>query len=211
MARRRIKMTLMVMVLSMTSLFAFAQQVNYEVLFSNSDKIRIGKEAARVGLKFSDNNEIYMPSVDCALEVRNLRDGTNELVIGEKYIKNGVKTLGEYLIEERHLSTKSFRDDNPPYEFDTVWYILDTIRVVAPDNHLRKTTIKAIAHIGMDSIVSVIPRSRKGTEYLVPRNVLGKHDDAPFYLDIIEKDIEKEWEYYVWRKLYVKPLPLKVQ
>lgn len=209
MARREIKKILMVMVLTMMGMFAIAQQDNYEVLFSNSERIKIGNQVAKKGLRFNNNREILMPTEQCALEVRNLNDGTTELIVGEKFRKHKAKTLGEYLIAEKHLSTSSFGGESSPYVFDTVYYMLDTLRVSAPQSHSDKIILKAVAFFGNDTVTTSISRSKDKTKFLILRTALGKYNGSSFYLDIFEKDLKKDWEYAVWRKLYVVPLPLK--
>ena len=203
------KKIVMTAAITLMTLFAVAQQNGYEVLFSNSDQIKIGGQVAKKGLRFDDKKEINMPSDKNAMEVRNLRDGTIELVVGKKYRKHKSKTLGEYLVAEKHLSTKGW-GENEPYEFDTVYYMLDSLRVPMPARQSGNIVAKAIVYLENGQIEASIRRSTKYNKYCIPRTVVGRQDNSPFHLDILEKDLEKDWEYAVWRKLYVVPLPLKM-
>ena len=182
----------------------------YEVLFSNSNKIKIGSQTARKGLRFNDENEISMPSEKCALKIRNLSDGTIKLIVGEKLNKYKAKTISQYLVVERHLSTNGI-DERGAIEFDTLAYMLDTLKIPILTYHSGKITAKAVVYMGNDHFEIPVLRHEKEMAYVIPRNWLGKLDDKPFCIDIIEKDIEKDWEYTIWHKLYIVPLPLKIE
>lgn len=207
MARKEMKKLIVIMAFTLMTLFATAQQGNYQVLFSNSDKIKIGNQTARKGLRFNDENEISMPSEKCALKIRNLSDGTIKLIVGEKLNKSKAKTISQYLVVERELSTKGI-DERKTIEFDTLTYMLDTLIIPILTYHSGKITAQAVVYIGNDHFEIPVSRLEKEMAYVIPRNSLGKLDDKPFCIDIIEKDIEKDWEYAIWRKLYIVPLPL---
>ena len=198
----------MISVITLLGLSAFAQQKNYEVLFSNSDKIMIGNQVAKKGLRFNDSKEIFMPTEECALEVRNLNNGTTVLIVGEKFNKHQAKTLSQYLIAERHLSTTSFESETVSWVFDTTYYMLNMLTVPSPTNFSNNLEIKAVIYF--ETSTFPISISKDDSKYIIQREDIGTCNQ-PFCLDIIEKDIEKNWEYAVWRKLYVVPLPLEIK
>lgn len=208
MARKEMKKVIVTMAVTLITMFAIAQQGNYKVLFTNSDKIKIGNQTAKKGMQFDDEKEISMPSKKCALKIRNLSDGTIKLVVGEKLSKYKAKTISQYLVAERHLSTKGV-GDNEPVVFDTVIYMLDSLSIPISTYYSGAISAKAVIYLGNVHVEIPVSRIEKQMAYLILRNALGKQDDEPFYLDIIEKDTEKDWQYAVWRKLYVVPLPLK--
>lgn len=214
MAKKEMK-NLMVVFLTLISSVAFTQQQQeYKVLFSNSDKITIGNQKIKIGLLFDENDEIFMPTDSCAMEVRDLRDGTTERIIGEKFRQCKGKTLINYFFEVKRLSTGLVYDEpnniNEPNIFDTVYYMLNDVMIPAPSQHSSGIVCMGIIYMGKERRAIAISRSKDNKEYVIPRDALGKQGKKPFYLDIIEKDVEKDWEYAVWRKLYVVPLPLKI-
>lgn len=209
MAKKEMK-NLMVVLLTLISSVALAQQqLEYKVLFSNSDKITIGNRKIKIGLLFDENDEIFLPADSCAMEVRDLRDGTTERIIGKKFRQCKTKTLISYFYEVKRLSTGL--GGNEPNIFDTVYYMLNDVKIPAPSQHSSGIEYRGIVYMGKEHKAITVSRSKDSMEYVISRDVLGEQDKKPFYLDIIEKDVEKDWEYAVWHKLYVVPLPLKIE
>lgn len=210
MTKRMIQKSLITMALAMFSMLTFAQQGRYKVLYCNSDHIMIGDSVAKKGLVFDEEKKIVMPKDDCAIEYQDLSNGKVKQMVGKEAKKRKAKTLKEYLLSEKVLRTKGL-GDNDPIVFDTVYYMLDTLRVPAPWFPSGSSKAKVVAQIGDECIEANVTRSKDGMEYIVTRNCFRKFNDKPFTIDLLETDIEKEWEYAVWRKLYVVPLPLKIE
>ncbi len=210
MAKKEMKKTLMVLSLTLISIVALAQQDKYKVLFCNSDGIMIGNRVAKKGLLFNGDDTIFMPNEECALDVRNETDGTTKRIVGEKLNKYKTKTLYSYFVEERRLSTKGMGADDR-IVYDTVYYMLEDVKIPAPSQHTSGIEYRGIVYMGKELKAITVSRSKDSMEYVISRDALGKQHKKPFYLDIIEKDVEKDWEYAVWRELYVVPLPLKIE
>ena len=210
MTKRILQKAFMTMTVAMLSMFAYAQQNSYKVLYCNSDRIRIGDSIAKKGLVFDDEKKIVMPKDDCVIEYQDLNNGKVKQMVGNEAKKRKAKTLKEYLLAEKVLRTKGL-GDNDPIVFDTVFYMLDTLRVPAPWHVGGATKTKVVAQIGDGHIEAYATRSKDGMEYIVTRSDLRKHDGKPFTVDFLEIEIEKNWESAVWRKLYVIPLPLKIE
>lgn len=210
MARKIIQKVFMTMSLVMFSMFAFAQQNSYKVLYCNSDRIKIGDSIAKKGLVFDDEKKIVMPQDDCAIEYQDLNNGKVKQMVGKEAKKRKAKTLKEYLLAEKVLRTKGL-GDNDPIVFDTVFYMLDTLRVPVPWHVSSATRAKVVSRIGDGHIETYATRSKDGMEYIVTRKDFGELGEEPFTIDLLETDIEKKWEYAVWRKLSIVPLPMKIE
>lgn len=215
MATKTNKRVLMTMALALFTLSAFAQQGNYKVLYCNSDAIKIGNSIAKKNLLFDDESKIVMPKEECTIEYQNLKNGKVKQIVGKEAKRREgslILTIKEYIRKEKTLATKGACDQDN-IEFDTVFYMLDTLRIPVPWHPSSTTKAKAVAQIGNRQIEAeaTISENQGEMECHVTRKALGIHDNNPFYIDIIETDTEKNWEYAVWRKLYIIPLPLKIE
>ena len=178
----------------------------FEVSYSNCDKITIGNMKAEKGIRFDELKQIRWAKdiENQSLKVWNCIMGCYELLV-YNHKKNRVT-----LVTDRETNTKGWQDDINPFDRDSIYYLLDTLKIPTFEFHSNNVVDKIIIHIGDERVVSTISKSNDRTVFIVPRNVLGKSDKKPVYIDILEKDVEKDWEYAVWRKLYVVPLPLKI-
>lgn len=212
MEKKEIGKWLLSLLFVLVSTFAYADCcVDSCVVLStnNPRKIRIGNRYVVEGLKFDDKEEIAWTNreeVILALYLSDIEKGENKVnrLYADEFSRKGWSSL----YDTKHLKTKGFEINND-IEIDTIYYLWDTLIVPSPTIISDKIVAKAIAFIVNDSIVSTISRSKNGKEYIIPRKVIGNYSE-PLYLDIIEMDLEKDWEYVVWRKLYIVPLPLKI-
>lgn len=188
----------------------------YEVRYSNCSQIMIGNQEAKPGMMFDELSQIKWAKdvKNQSLRVWNCKKCRCQTIVHNMEKKKWwLKWISEY-----ETNTKGYSDtlvfDTIIFDTiinDTVVCGLDTLWIPAPSSNTNKIENKAIVYQGNDSITIAIFRSKDKKEYLIPRTALEKHDDNPFYIDIIEKDIEKNWQYAVWRKLYIVPLPLKTE
>lgn len=210
MENKEIKKWLLSLLFILASTFAYADCFADSCIVistNNPGKIRIGNRYAVKGLKFDDKEKITWTNREEVISASYLSDiEKGEEKINRLYADEFSRKGWSSLYDTKHLKTKGFGINND-IEIDTIYYLWDTLIVPSPTIFSDKIVAKVIAFIGNDSIVSAISRSKNKTEFIIPRDALGKYDDKPFYFDIIEKDIEKDWEYAVWRKLYVIPLP----
>ncbi len=200
--------TVLLFFLGITNVWAQEESdFTYEVSYSNCSKIQISGKKAVKGMRFNDKEQIqWAKDVDNqALKVSNCKNGVYELFVFNYKEKRVV------LVTSRETSTGAqMKNDSPIIVFDTVYYLLDTLKISTLTKKSSNVVDKVIVHTENELFEVVITKSKDGMEYVIPRSVLGKHDKKPFYLDVVEKDNGMNWEYAVWRKLYVKPLPLKV-
>ncbi|MCR4847730.1 MAG: hypothetical protein K5920_02620 [Bacteroidales bacterium] len=179
----------------------------FEVSYSNCGEIKIGNGKAVKGVRFDDVNEIHWAKnrENQTLKVWNCYKGCYELLVFNNKEK---RTM---FVSDREANTKGWLNDDDFVAFDTLYYMLDTLKIRASFTQSTETINKAIFYVDDEIIECNVSKTKDGKEYIIPRTLLGKHDKKPFYLDIVEKDVKKDWEYMVWRKLYVVPLPLEIK
>lgn len=192
----------------------------YKVKFFSDTNILIGRQSAERGCIFngietihwSNSKDIqYLKVLDCKKEdvvyIVYYPD-TREIEIkpeSELFSENGVSDVE--LFSESETNGKGWGEDEGGVKFDTIGWLKDTLLIPAPTSLSAVVSVSAIAHFKNDSLVTTISRTKDGTKYIIPRKVIGMHQE-PFYLDIIEKSADN-WEYFVWWKLHVIPLPLE--
>lgn len=213
MEKTNMKRLLFALVLSLISIFGYADNLadSCIVVSCNSSKIMIGNRRAEVGLEFDDSLAIVdwsEASDQAAFRVDYFNGSKSETFLAAQFGE-------EKVILRSHASTKGFGGDEVVGETvvsDTL-YFLDTLvipRLRTTDNRIAAYAAVCSADEAGEQPRQQITVSKKGNAYLVPRSVIIKKTSAPLHLDILEKDLEKDWEYAVWRKLYVVPLPLKM-
>lgn len=207
MMKKRIVLSMLIVFLSGITIVHAQEKCDYvyEVTYSNCDKITIGNKKAEKGVRFNDKKQIKWAK---GIENQALKVWNCEKTCCELFVYN-LKERRVDLVTERETSTKGWQDNQDPIVFDTMFYILDTLKVPTFTQYPSNEIVKAVAYAGNEHFDAAVSKSQDGKYYIVPRTVLGKNDKTPFYLDIIERD-NKDWEYAVWRKLYIVPLPLKI-
>ncbi|MBQ6769463.1 MAG: hypothetical protein IJP44_00635 [Bacteroidales bacterium] len=201
-----------VMSLTISASFAHPCTDSCVVWYSSSSEIKIGGKPIKDGLKFDDKEPVSWHSENDAMTIVYYQSSTPKTFYAKDFIKEKQTSVRDYLTSS-NMSTKG--GNNPEetnVEIDTVFFLWDTLRIPKTNNQGSGVVDDVIIYSKADTIVSRITTSHDGKEFVIPRNAFGKLVSAnPLFIDIIEKDIEKDWQYAVWRKLYVVPLPLKME
>lgn len=181
-----------------------AKADNYRVLFANSKNIRIGNQIAQKGMMFNDNDEIVWTSENQALKVINLSSKKIMIIAKKSFDRKNAKSLGDYLYKRNPLST---RDYGEFVVTDTVFYLLDTLRINAGKHYSDGVIDEAVVIIAGDTIVTQIQKSKNKKEFILTRKIFGNKNPNSVYVDIRETDKQRNWQYYIYRRLRVEPLP----
>lgn len=203
MGKRGIGLMALMVCLLMPAQLAMAD--NYRVLFANSANIRIGNQIARKGIEFNDNDKISWASHNQALKVINL--STNRIMIISKkaFDRKNAKSLVDYLRKVKHLSTRDYETKN--VITDTVFYLLDTLRVDAGKHYGDDMIDEVVVMIGGEIVTTNVLKSKDKKEFLITPKIYGNKYPCTVYIDIIETDKQRDWRYYIYRHLRVEPLP----
>lgn len=175
----------------------------YQVMSVNSDKILIGKEKAVVGMTFDDKKDkIVWISPLQAFVARSVATGKYRRFFPPKRQRKS---------KVSHLSSRILNvSPNPHLNSDedyTSYYLLDTLKLKASQNSDTNVCVKVKYVANKKEIVKPIMRDN---EYIIlPRDLFEPLSLEPFYIDITEKDTERDWEYYVYRNILIVPFPLK--
>lgn len=196
----------------MVCLLMSAQQAmadNYRVLFANSANIRIGNQIARKGIKFNDNDKISWTSDNQALKVMNLSTNRIMIIAKKAFDRKNAKSLADYLRKVKHLSTRDYGTES--VVADTVFYLLDTLRVDAGKHYGDDMIDEAVLIISGDTVTTNVIKSKDKKEFLITPKIYGGKNPSIVYIDIVETDKQRDWLYYVYRRLRIEPLPLSIK
>ncbi len=186
----------------------------YEIYFVNSAQIRVGKQLAKVGVIFDEQDEIHWTSEKEAFKARNLRTGRLRVFAQAMMAEKQSKTIAEYFVRTKRLSTRDLFDSTDESEMvseDTTYYILDELIIDAGEIPEGSFYDEAICVINQDTIIRQLSRSPEGRDLVLPRSLLGGNLSDPIFVDIKRTEVEREWSYYLYKRLYVLPLPLKIE
>ena len=201
----RRKLSLITLLVCLHMLLQSATADNYRVLFANSANIRIGNQIARRGLEFSDNDQIGWTSDDQALKVVNLSTNRVMIIAKKAFDRKNVKSLADYLLKIKHLSTRDYKAEG--VVIDTVFYLLDTLRIDAGKHYGDGMIDEAVVIVKGKTIITKVLKSKDKKEFLVTPNIYGGMNPSIVYIDIVETDKQRDWRYYVYRRLRIEPLP----
>ena len=207
MGKKKISLMALIVCVLMSSQLAMAD--NYRVLFTNSANIRIGNQIARKGIEFNDSNKISWTSDNQALKVMNLSTNRIMIIAKKAFDRKNAKSLADYLRKVKHLSTRNYGKES--VGVDTVFYLLDTLRVYAGKHHGADLIDEVILVIGGDTITTNVIKSKDKKNFLITPKIYGGKNPSIVYIDIVETDKQRDWRYYVYRRLRVEPLPLSVK
>jgi len=177
----------------------------YQVMSVNSDKILIGKEKAVVGMMFDDKKDkIVWISPLQAFVARSVATGKyRRFFPPQKQRKSKVSHLSSRIL---NVSPNSNLNSNEDY---TSYYLLDTLKLKASQNSDTNVCVKVKYIANKKEIVKPVMRDN---EYIIlPRDLFESLSLEPFYIDITEKDTERDWEYYVYRNILIVPFPSKIE
>lgn len=197
---KKISLIILIVAFWMTGQIAMAD--NYRVLYTNSNNIRIGNQIARKGLEFSDSEKIVWTSDNQALKLLNLSTHRIMVIAKKTFDRKRAKSLADL----KHLSTRDYGVAN--IVTDTVLYLLDTLQIDAGKYYGDNMVDEAIVVIDGDSIVTKIQKSKDKREFILTRQIYGGKNSCVIYLDIVETDRQRNWRYYIYRRLRVEPLPM---
>ena len=188
----------------LTTVFAVRAD-RYRIIYANSDKIRIGDRIAKKGMEFDDKEPIVWTSDDQALRVFNLSNKrVGEITAKESRTKKS-QSLSSVISRSEQLSTREW--GTAVVVVDTVRYLLDTLLLDAGTHYGDVVTDEAIVRIGNSTITTKLRKTPDKREFIITRDILGGRAPRTVYLDIVETD--KEWRYYIYRRLHIEVLPLK--
>ena len=194
---------LFVVALAITTIPVSADK--YKVLYTNSSKIKIADKLAVKGLVFEDRNQIQWTSNDQAIKVLNMTTNRISIIPAVVYKKNRAESLYDLLVKVNHMSTRGY--GAVKIEADTICYLLDTLRIDAGVHYGKSISDLAILVMDGDTIITNLQKNNKN-EFVLTRKIYGGKKAKPAYLDVVETDTDKDWIYYVYRKLRIEPLPL---
>lgn len=195
------KKELVLGLLLMVACCAYADR--YKVLYVNSSDIKVGGKAIAVGSVFDEKETVRWTSEQQAMKVVNLTTNRVMVFVAKALEKKNASTLYEYLIRNKHLSTRGLKK-NPTEEWqlDETLYLLDTLYISLPPRHNQSATAKMVVKQGRE-----IPLTNNGHHYVIPRSLLGRTGSQPINVDIVEYDKEKDWSYTVYRNLNIEIVP----
>lgn len=179
---------------------------SYQVLFANSEKITIGKQVAKRGLIFSDEDHIIWTSETQALKVLNLSTNMVMVIAKKGFDRQKALSLADYFHKVKHLSTRDY--NTATILTDSICYLLDTLRIDAGNHYGDEVIDEVVLKIDGELVTSKIQKTKDKKEFILTRQIFATKKAKPVYLDIIETDKQRDWRYYVYRKLYIEPLPL---
>lgn len=200
------KVSLFAMIVCLLWIVLPLQADKYKVLFANSEKIVIGKQVAKKGLIFSDEDEIVWTSEKQALKVLNLSTNQVMIIVQKQFVKQKAQSLADYFNKTRHLSTRDY--GTPIAAADTVHYLLDTLLIDAGKHYGNGVIDEVVMRIDGELVTARIQKTKDKKHFILTHQIYAKKKAKPVFLDIIETDRQKDWKYYVYRRLYVEPLPM---
>ena len=186
-----------------------AQADTYQVLLANSENIRIGDRPAVAGMQFDDSDPIHWSSDQQALKVLNLSLNRVMVIAAKAFRATGSKTLADLLYQTKHLSTRDYGQTAAPA--DTVLYLLDTLRLKAGPHYGNGVIDQAVATVSGQRIVTPLQKTADRSAFILTRSIAGGKNPQTLYLDIVETDPEKDWQYCLYRRLRIDLLPLKAR
>lgn len=202
------KISLMALIVCLLMLAQLAMADNYRVLFANSANIRIGNQIARKGIVFNDNDNISWTSDNQALKVLNLSTNRIMIIAKKAFDRKNAKSLADYLRKVKHLSTREYGTES--VVADTVFYLLDTLRVDAGKHYGDDMIDEAVLIISNDTITTNVIKSKDKKEFLITPKIYGGKNPSMVYIDIVETDKQRDWRYYIYRRLRIEQLPMRV-
>lgn len=203
MGKRKISLMALIVCLLLSAQLAMAD--NFRVLFANSANIRIGNQIARKGIEFNDNDKISWTSNNQALKVMNLSTNRIMIIAKKAFDRKNAKSLADYLRKVKHLSTRDYGTES--VVSDTVFYLLDTLRVDAGKHYGDDMIDEAVLIISGDTVTTNVIKSKDKKEFLITPKIYGGKNPSMVYIDIVETDKQRDWRYYVYRRLRIEPLP----
>lgn len=175
----------------------------YKVLYVNSTDIKVGGKVIAVGSVFDEKETVKWNSEQQAMKVVNLTTNRVMVFVAKALEKKNASTLYDYLIKNKHLSTRGFKQSpTEEWQLDKTLYLLDTLYISLPPRHNQSTTAKLVVGQGRE-----IPLSNNGHHYVIPRNLLRGKGSQPVKADIVEYDKAKDWSYTVYRDLNIEIIP----
>lgn len=200
-----------VLAMMVSASFAHPSADSCIVWYYSSQEIKIGGMPIKEKPRMNEKDRIVWHSDDDYIKVVYYGSSIPTTFYATDFNKENAHNIWEFL-KSTNMSTKG--SDNPGEEckkYDTVFFVWDILRIPRTNNYGKNIFNDVVIYSKTDTIVSRISVSQDGKNFLVPRNAFGKLVTAePLYIDIIETDKDKDWRYAVWRKLYVVPLPLKI-
>ena len=205
--------------ISISALIAFVVMVQtvkadkYEVLYTNSKNITINGQKVYKGLTFDDKSSIVWMSDNQAISVLNLTTKRVQVIPAKRYKEKKAESLIDYIhkifsYNIKHLST---RDYERAFTFnDTIYYLLDTLRINAGKTYNSNLSNEVIIRMDGETIITPIKKTSNKDEFILTRKIWGTKQPQPVYVDIIETDKQRSWTYFLYKKLYIVPLPLNV-
>ena len=173
----------------------------------------IGNKKLRQGDVFCDTLTIYWADTRQQLSVVEVGDkhGHIKHLTKEKfdhYKQVGVRSLSDYIIQERRLGTRDFRPDVRPIA-DSVYAMADTLYLPAvsvPDDRMR-TEIVWKYHTRV--LTLPVARNSDGRFFVVPRPAFAGRKLRTASLTIHERSMANPgWDNVIYRNLKVICLPI---
>lgn len=203
MEKKKIILTLVVFLL-MIVMPTYAD--NYKVLYANSVNIRIGSQIATKGLVFNDEEKITWTSDSQALKVLNMSTNRVIIIAQKAFCRRDSKSLADYLSKVKHLSTREY--GTASIVVDTVYYLLDTLKIDAGENYGDEITDQVILCVNGQSKAAKVQKTQDHKEFVLTRKLFDEINQRAFYIDIVETDRLKDWKYYIYRRLRIELLPM---
>ena len=192
--------------------FAYHSADSCIVWYGSSQEIKIGGRPIKVGLRIDEKDPVAWHSDDDYFKVVYYQSSIPTPFYAKDFNKVKANSILEYLTS-KNMSTKGSsnpEETDTPIVFDTVFFLWDTLRIPKPNNYGSHVINDVVVYSATDTIASRISVSTDGKDFLIPRKAFGMlASTEPLYIDIIETDIDKNWQYAVWRKLYVVPLKIE--
>ena len=179
----------------------------FKVLYVNSTGIKIEAKNVSVGTVFTDKDKIVWSDDQQAMKVLNLNTNRIMVLAAKALKKKGVSSLYEYLTSTRHLSTRDMkrRTQIELWQVDSTLYLLDTLYISRPNIKGNNVVARIIDDNGK---IIDLPISKDGESYVITRNMCGSKAFTPQRFAIKEFDIERDWEYFVYRRLIIEPVSM---
>jgi hypothetical protein len=93
-------------VVGLFAVLAVSAQESYKILFLNSPCIRIGEKECKVGDCFDGNAPIHWDHDEQAMKVVCMDTQRQSIVVAKHFKSKGDKSLTDYLVQSRRLSTR---------------------------------------------------------------------------------------------------------
>ena len=179
----------------------------YKVLYDNSSKITIENKPVMKGLVFDDSSHIKWTSNDQAIKVVNLTTNRVSVIPAIACKKNRAESIYDLLIKVRHMSSRGY--DSLPIAIDTIYYLLDTLMLEMGRCQDERVINKALLVLNGDTCITEVQTTKNNKQVIITRKIFGGKNPSVAYLDILAHDPQKDWTYYVYKRLRIEPLPLK--